>query len=377
MMLFLKIVAAIFVAFLLLVLAVYLFICWKIRSVVNTLKDAMTGLVYGDVPPFRIKLRKCEPLEDPDDERFINADEVESLSKEYEKLGFRKIQDYEIDEIGTTIRVFVQDNTATYGVIYEHPVANVWCDIVRRYANDEGWTYATNEDHRMDRPPGKTQKFFPDQSLTKTIEQFQKDAPATGAIKISDEEFPRYFEQVYAEEMDWRIERNGPTEAEIRRVCEKEGTDCTPEHIADVQQQWREAISEYLSERALRSYRKQANLSRLEWEVLENQAVVIHERMQAEELLQAFDENYYPSCEEDAEDYEPDEQADFRKWSAQLVSLRETLTKESPQKAFRELLSSQQMLEAWDYQGAIDKPIRADIWIRPGYEEDDEEFDDD
>tara|TARA_R100000789_G_scaffold92883_1_gene91702 strand:+ start:12684 stop:12785 length:102 start_codon:yes stop_codon:yes gene_type:complete len=33
MMLFLKIVAAIFVAFLLLILAIYLFIRWKIRSV--------------------------------------------------------------------------------------------------------------------------------------------------------------------------------------------------------------------------------------------------------------------------------------------------------------------------------------------------------
>ena len=387
MIFFLQLVGAFVVALILLILVVYFYIKWKFRSVFKDFAEALKNIAGGaPVPPFRVKLlRKKEYFaDDPEEYEDVldNPHDFKARVEEFASLGFEKIDDYYIEEIPLSMTAFVDRETSTYGVIYDHPMAGVWCDVVRRYEDGSGWTFGTNQDPLMDYPVNKTIKFFPTHSLTEVVETFKTEAPAERAILVSNEEFPKFFERAYAEEMDWRIERGGATEAEIRRIAERDEIECTPEHIHTIQMQWRMAISEFYSQRVLRRYRKDHNLSRSDWEQLEETAVVAHQQMQAEEIFQAFDEDYYPDMgfqlELDEEDDDPEYRAERDKWERRIEEIREQLKTDPPQTVFRRLVQNSDEKDVeWEFKAAVEKPVPADIWLRHWKDEyDDGEYDD-
>lgn len=371
MLLFFQIVGGFFVALILLILIAYVVIRWKIKRWFSNLADSMMGMA-GGVPPFRIKLRKKSEIDDEfdddddEEEEFgDNAAKIKSLADELKALGFEKIDDYVIEEIGTEMPAFVHRERGTYCVIYNHPFAGVWCDVVRMYADGTSWTYANNEYHGMDEPPGKTSQWFPKESLTELVRKFWDDSPSDGTVVVPNEEFAATFEKKYAQEMDWRIERGGVTEAEIRRIAEKGDDECTPEHVKLVQDQWRMSITQFHCERILRRFRKETDMPRREWEEFQYEAVVVHEKMQADEILTRFDEGYYPMEPDEEEDDDLEERAEQKKWAGQLSRIEHWLKEGiSPQECFRNLVEAEKDGGKWEHKGIVEKPLRAEIWLR-------------
>lgn len=390
MLFFLQLVGAMVVAFIVLILIVYLYIKWKFRSMFKQMAEAMKNIGGRQIPPFRVKLKKrSEVFDDEDNDFFEEKESFQARCDDFEALGFEKIDDYYIEDIPLSMTAFIDRETATYGVVYDHPlVEDVWCDLVRRYEDGSGWTFGTNRDPLVDYPVDKTIKYFPNHSLGELFEKFKAEAPRENAIQVSNEEFPRFFEKAYAEEMDWRIERGGATEAEIRRISERDEIECTPEVIHSIQMQWRMAISNFHRERVLRRYRKENNLSRSDWEDLEEGAVVVYEQMQAEEILQAFDDEYYPEMgfeyPEEDEDDDPEYRTERARWDRKLDEIREQLKTDPPQAIFRRLVekSTQKELD-WEFKATVEKPLPADIWTRhykddvydDEYDEEDEDWD--
>lgn len=383
MMFFLQLVGAIFVALILFILAAVMYIKWKLRTAFGTFADLLKNLGGGGVPPFRIKLKKkSDVFDDDEEEDSENQDLFQQNCEEFASLGFDKIEDYYIEDIPLSMTAYVDRDTSTYGVVYDHPMAGVWCDVVRRYEDGSAWTFGSNQDSLMDYPEDKTIKYFPQLSLAEMREKFLQEAPCNGMVVVSDEEFPRFFDRAYAEEMDWRIARGGVTEAEIRRIAERDETECTPEHVHTVQFQWRQAISEFHSQRALRRYRNEAELSRSQWEDLEDEGIVVHQEMQAEEILQSFDEDYYPGSSFDMpDDSDPEYQDERDKWKRQLEEIREQLKTTAPQAIMKTLMEASDDKEVeWELKGSVETPIPADVWLRNWKDEDDddeEDWDDD
>ena len=390
MVTFLKYVGAFLVALIILLVLAVFYIKKKLKSFVSGLADAIKAMAAGaGVPPFRVNVKPItaeEFTEDADDKKLgpINA-----ASTELKSLGFEKIGEFLVEEVFTSMRAFVDRETGTYAAIYNCPSIDfVWCDVVRRYADGSGWTYANKEDDYIRFGPKQTTRFFPGESLTGVVEQFREAAPTENVVCVDDEEFPKFFEQSYARSMDYLISHGGPTEAEIRQIAEKSGEECTDEQVAAVQKRWRTAISEFLSERVLRRYRKDAGLSPHQWEELEYQAAVIHERMQAEQILHIFDNEYdddpiqlHFGGEDDEEEEDPEELARKEQWSRQLEQLRGSLCEGPPQQAFRMLLHAEGKLDQWKFVAPVSKPLSADIWMRPEEvyddERDNDEFADD
>jgi len=384
MELFLQIVGGAFVALVLFVAIAYFLIRWKLQSWLKSLGALIAEGLAGSVPPFRVKLTRRSSLEDPEDEWVPDEHEkdFESLTEQFESLGFTRLEDYYIEEIVTPMRVLLDGDQSTVGVVYSHPVIGVWCDVVRRYQDGTGWTFGSTKYHGMDIPPFATQKFFPDESLEQIVTRFREEAPATEMVAITKEDFPAYFEKAYAREMDWRIERGGTTEEEIRRIAEINSDECTDETVRQIQLQWRTAIHEFLSDRALKRYRKEAELNSFEWDHLQSYGVVIHERMQAEQLLQAYDEDYYPdiNLEDEADDDDDEYSTEMReqreKWNQRISELSDALSRGTPQQVFREMLELQNgsasQRTKWEFKSSLTEPVVADIWART-YEDDDEE----
>ncbi|WDI42272.1 hypothetical protein [Bremerella sp. P1] len=385
MELFLQIVGGVFLALVLFVVVAYLVIRWKLRSWIKSLGDMIAQGMGGAVPPFRVKLTKRSSLEDPHEDWVPeeHLKKFDAITEQFQSLGFTKLEDYVIEEIATPMRVLLDVDQSTIGVIYCHPVIGVWCDVVRRYQDGTAWTFGSTKYHGMDIPPYATQKFFPDESVEQIVTRFREEAPATDMVMITKEEYPGYFEKAYSREMDWRIERGGTTEEEIRRIAEMNGDECNDETVRQIQVQWRTAIHHFLSERALKRYRKDAELSSFQWEHLQNYGVVVHEQMQAEQLLQAYDEEYYPDIqsewdEDDDDEYVTEMREQRAKWNQRLSELEDALHRGTPQQVFRDMIElgngSNSHQTKWEFQTSVTEPIAADIWTRT-YEEDDEEED--
>lgn len=378
MLFFLQLLGAFLLALAIILLALFLLIRWKLRKWFGALGEAFHMAAAGSVPPFRVTL---EPLSDDSEDPFVwiqrkHKPQFEARSREFEQLGFEKLGDYLIIEIGTPIAVFVDRAAVTYGIVYAHPLIGVWCDVTRRFADDTSWTFGTTAYHGMDVPPFAVQKFFPDVELADVVAAFREEAPSEGAVLIDAEQFPKHFQKAYAREMDWRIERGGATEEEIRRIASLGGNEATDEDVRQVQRGWRAAISRFLCERVLKHYGKAASLNSYERDYLDSHGVVIHERMHPEDLLQAFDQSYFDGngLELDPEDQEDAEAITQQQaWQDQLLELRAALDRQSPREVFKTLVAGETNGTMWEFRQSVEKPLPADIWIRQERFDDEEE----
>ena len=280
------------------------------------------------------------------------------------------------------MQAFVHPSQGTCGVVYDHPLTGVWCDVVRQYPDGSMFTYSTGEYHGMDEPPEKTAKFLPEQPLEQVTQRLWDDSPASGAISIPPDDFVENFERAYAEEMNWRIERGGPTEAEIRRITEKDGQDCTPESVQQIQNQWRTQITAFFSERQLSRFRGLSKVSNTTLAGYQDRMIAIHDRMSAEDLLAIVDHNFYPDADLDEEDFDENdmEEAELlkvhRTQQTLLKQIRGWCDDSSPREAFPRLLDEEEQRTLYSHLGTVDKPIPGDIWLSPEDEYDDEAFDD-
>ena len=372
MVTFLKMVGAVLVALVILILLILVWIRWKIRKFLSVLKEAL----HAPVPPFRIKLVECEAI------GWIHEEAVNEQQAAFLELGFEHVGDYDVEPAGMMLKGFVHPSRGTCGVVYDHPLMGVWCDIARRYPDGSMFTYSTGEYQGMDEPPEKTAKFLPEESLKEVTQRLWDDSPATGAISIRPGEFVENFERAYAETMNWRIERGGPTEAEIRRVAEKDGQDCTPESVQQIQDQWRTQISEFFSERQLSRFRGLSKVSKSTLAGYQDRMIAIHDRMSAEDLLGIVDDYYSPEFGLDPNGLDENDEEDaellqeHRGQQALLELIRDWCAESSPREAFSRLLDEKEQRTLYSHLGTVDKPIPGDIWLSPEDEYDDDAFDD-
>lgn len=180
--------------------------------------------------------------------------------------------------------------------------------------------------------------------------------------------------------MDWRIERCGPTAEEVRRIAHLDGQECTEEMVQQVQTQWRLAIAEFQKDRVLKRYRKEADLDSFQWDYLQNYGVVVHHKMTAEELLNLYDEEYYPlrHVEIDEEELDDEDIAQRTAWETRLGELRTALGKGSPQEVFRNMieLGNGSATQKWEFKQSVSEPVVADIWTRTYQDDENPNWDD-
>ncbi len=97
--------------------------------------------------------------------------------------------------------------------------------------------------------------------------------------------------------------------------------------------------------------------------------------MGAEELLQLYDEEYYPDVLGDpTEDEEAKEiRAQRSEWNQRISELEDALTRGKPQQVFRDMvqLGNGSTGQIWEFQTSVAEPVEADIWTRTYRDEED------
>lgn len=357
MLTFLKLVGAFIVAIILLVVAIVLFIRWKFRRFLKNMMETAVAQASSGVPPFRIKLKP----HDDDEAEWFHDDDVQVQMQQFESSGFTSLGDYIVEGLPLLIRGFQHQDHNVYGVIYDHGAAGVWSDVVRRYDDESSWTVSSAKEHGMDAAPWHTPCFLPGQPVNELLKRLLESSPASGVQTTGADKFVPRFEAAYKREMNWRIERGGATEQEIRRICEKNGQDCSSEQVEQIQGLWKTAIGEFLSEQVLRLWRKESGISSREYERIAPNLVVIHDRLTAEQVLSQG----YSDLDDEVEDEE------------QLaIQVENWCRTESPTTAFRKLIAIRNTEERSNRVTQFNKPLNSEIWERPNDSEGDNSADD-
>lgn len=168
-------------------------------------------------PPLTIQL---VPVADRAKGRF-----ADSYRRELESLGFAPIGLYEVREMkGVVLSAFANSAQAMCVVVYRHPMAGVFADLCIMNQDDTSLTVTSAPaGGNLDQPPGRRKVFMPKASLRQLYECAARERSGGPYKRLDASNFARTFEAAYAHEMQWRKQRGGPTEAEVRREAHAMG----------------------------------------------------------------------------------------------------------------------------------------------------------
>lgn len=250
------------------------------------LSKALGGL--AGPTPRRIRLRS--------EERFEWKDRagIDKATRAFQQLGFNTAGTYVIDELGgIKLRAFCHVDEAIYGILYEHEKLGVWCDLVTRINADQRWHRITCSNSTspslgvLDPMPDRQLIKAPGAEVPAMLERLRPERPSGQRWSVSSKEFPKVFEEAYADEMDWRNARGGPTEDEVRRVAAAGGKDVTPEILEKTREQLTSRALNQLDETLRDEYVKANHLSFDQALKL----VFIHDKLRPSDLLERLPNN--------------------------------------------------------------------------------------
>lgn len=330
----LAIVAAVGVALLIL--------AWKVRSGIGKLKRFAEEMTHAAPPvaPPRIHLVSLEG------EAWTDPAEVDRLADPLPALGFDPVGVYAVEEMaGLTVAAWVHPERRVTAVVYEHPQAGVWLDLVTRYRDGRRLTYAnTKTGSGVDHAPGHIVERYPGLG---TVELFHRHVAQRddGEFEpVSAVAFVERFEHAYADEMDWRNARGGTSIEEIRAIAEAMGQSCDESVLTAVRTVEARRAAEALNETLLERFLAESSLSAGEWERLRERVVVIHDRTTEDMVLEIF-------AESDDEGMDEPTLLDFSELTPRIAFARR----------------NQLLPEAKQYRkiGTVQGPVEADVYAGP------------
>jgi len=206
--------------------------------VMRALRRATAGSSRNGSPK-RIHLRRADgALKDPAG--------MEGLARPLLDRGFTDAGTWVIEPLGLAVRFLNGPEEGLYAAVYDrHPKAGMWVDLVTLH--EDGSSITVNNLARasaLDERPGHRKMRLGGARSDEVLDRMRQERARErkAPLRLSDADLPLRFERAYADEMDWRDARGGPTDAEIRRIAAASGKTLTDEQVR--------AAKEILSEQA-------------------------------------------------------------------------------------------------------------------------------
>lgn len=307
------------------------------------LKKIMAGLAgLGSAAPVRIKAV-------PMNQTWNRGDEVQRVRQFFESREFRWAGDYALEPMAGTYACVMVDDNGYGAVVYDHPQAGVWCDVVVQYQGRGGLTVSNAKEGGKLASPPFSHKFYlpggtPDEVWALFAEKSQA-VPIGGRLDLTPENIIAVFEQAYADEMDWRNAQGGPTEEEVRRVAQDSHPKASQDEVSQtvlIQQSMASAgLLEGLRDRFRQTMTESDHLRyRLD------DLCFVHDRLSSEDLL-----GFVTGCISDDE------------W--EVTSLPDVCRDLSPLAAFEKLQEVLPEQVRFEKVGELDFPLTTHVYRPP------------
>jgi hypothetical protein len=185
-------------------------------------------LAAAAVPPPRIHLL-------PVGATGMHALNLDRYARELESRGFARLGTYRVDRMrGVVLTAFSHVGESLCAVVYTHPLAGAFIDIVTKNEAGRTFTITTAPAGKdLDQPDGHEKVFDQDMPVERMIEVALQRRPAAPYVSWSVKNFAQQFEEAYAREMDWRAGRGGVTSDEVRRTAATMGGKFSEKNVQD------------------------------------------------------------------------------------------------------------------------------------------------
>lgn len=360
MALFFQMVGAVFVALLLLVIVGILWLRWKLRSFTSQFVDNLgkmaknlqmtggMGMLY--VPPMTLDLSPAE------DDAITHTQEFELATLEVQNQGFKRGELYELGELGAVCRSLFHSDRRIDVVVYDHPLLNVWVEYCAFFADGTSLSFSNcQQTSGLDQPPDRDTRFFPGEQIAALWERFRLEiADRPIATHVTADTFASRFVKSYNEEMQWRIDRGGVTEDEVRRCVEMGGGEFSEDHCEMVQQTWRMRIAQHIDEQLRTAFTEGSSMSLSEYEKKRDRLVFIHEQTATDQMLL-----YVKIQDEDEEDDADDADA----YEEMKTKLQQRCQAASPRAVFKDLRDAGELNGHYEFLKEMTTPYTADVYV--------------
>jgi hypothetical protein len=338
----------------------------------HTALMAAAEAVFETVPPFRIKLEPANHRE------WIDTDGFDAICEELDSRGGVRIGRFATSPPTVLLEAWHLADQNLFVVIYEHPVAGLWFEAGYEFEDGTLFACSTGPNHHMGNPPWTTFEFRTGVPTAELLDAVIADRPDKPSVATSAESFPSRFEEAWSRDMDWRIERGGPSEQEIRTTfgsglaeesSSEEATSLAIETADDLEmvQQirsiWRERINEFLETQLRESWIVSSGASALDWDRIRDRVIFIHDGLAADDLAEHLEQYLYANLTTAEEiEFENDE---YERISEEVT---EKLQTQSPRAIFSDAVVDQTSPRRHEKLGEIAEPVDADVWLTPQFE---------
>ena len=157
----------------------------------------------------------------PESECWSDIDAASNLIAPFYELGFESAGIHRIPELsGVVVELFAKPSDRLYGVVYEHPHAGHWFDVVCRFEDETSATYTTAPPTGLDPRPGHPVVNAPGARAQALVERARAESQGKRAKPATRENVVADFEQAYADSIAWRKGR-GISAQEVGRVAQQ------------------------------------------------------------------------------------------------------------------------------------------------------------
>lgn len=375
---FLQIVGAIVLGviglFVLLILLGY----FVLRRKMSQMGESFSGLVEAaeaisqTVPPFRVTLEPANHRE------WAEKEKAAAICEELDGRGCTRIGRFTSVPPTILLEAWHLPEQSLFVTLYEHPVGGLWIEAGCEYEDDTLFSYSNGPNHRMGNPPWTTCEFRTGTPIGELLDAVIAERPDKPVRPTSAESFPARFEAAWSRDMDWRIERGGPSEEEIRATFESglaQETDSEEaatqalsvasqmDMVQQIRSLWRERINDLREVQLRESYIVASEVTALEWDRIRDRVIFIHDDLTAEDLAEHMEQYLYEGVGPDEEfDYDDDQYEEVR------GSLSQQLESDSPRTVFAESVARQATSKRHKKIGTTTDPVEADVWLAPQFD---------
>lgn len=152
---------------------------------------------------------------------WSNAVGAEALARPLLDEGFNDAGTCTVTEMpGVVLRMLANGRESFYAVIYEHPQAGQWMDLVTRYQDGTSSTFTSCKPTGLAQRPGHPNVHVPGAKPLALLERARKERPQAPMQHAAVDAAMAVFERAYAEETAWRKGR-GVSLEEIGEVASR------------------------------------------------------------------------------------------------------------------------------------------------------------
>ena len=138
------------------------------------------------------------------DHAWSNRSAVETYVRPLQALGFTDVGCFTVDVLRVATQFLLKKPDEVYAVVYEHPKAGVWLNLVILYENGASMTLTTTADRGLEKRPGHPTLHAPGASAEKlyTITKELLNEPQRKVLTSTS--IVTKFERAWAEGVQWR-----------------------------------------------------------------------------------------------------------------------------------------------------------------------------